>query len=201
MQPLLIVVLIVTWAVLLLTIMLMLTLVRRVNVLSAILQKQPDLAIGQAAPAFQAETLTGETVTLASYARRTTIFVFIHPDCPACRTELPTLQRLARIARQRANIELVLVSEGELAETRALAEEFTLAGPLVVAPRTSNSFARDYNPNGENPCYCVVDERGTVVSREIIGSREWLSLTQALESAPEPQPHRPVAHAPTFDPR
>lgn len=140
-------------------------------------------------------------MTLVAYARRTAIFVFIHPDCPACRAELPMLQRIARIARQRANIELVLVSEAALAETRALAEEFQLTVPLLVAPRSSNSFARDYNPNGENPCYYMIDEGGTVVSREMIGSREWLSLTQALESAPEPQTHRPVAHAATFDPR
>lgn len=201
MQSLLIPVLIVTWAALLLTIMLTLTLMRRVNALSALLHRQPDLAVGQAAPAFQAETLNGQTVQLADYASRTALFVFIHPDCPSCRTELPMLQRIAGIAKRRANIELVLVSEGELAETRALAEEFKLTVPLVVAPRGSNSFARDYNPNGENPCYCVIDERGTVVSREMIGSREWLSLTQALESAPEPQTHRPVARAATFDPR
>lgn len=181
MQLLLIVVLIVTWAVLLLTVLLVLKLVRRVNTLTAILTKQPDLAVGTPAPDFAAETISGQPVTLASYANRTALLVFVHPHCPSCRDELPMLESFALLAKRRANIELVLVSEGDPAETRALADEFKLRLPVVVAPRDSNSFARDYNPNGENPCYCLIDPGGTVVSKSLVGSPEWLSLRQAVE--------------------
>jgi peroxiredoxin len=175
--------LIAIWAGLLLNVLVTLTLVRRVNSLTAIFTHKPDLAVGQPAPAFEAETLAHEPVSLVTFANRNVLFVFIHPDCRACRNELPLLQRLALIAKHHANIELVLVSEGNEIGTQALVDEFNITTLVVSAPRESNSFARDYNPNGENPCYCLVDAQGRVISKAVVGSREWLSLTQALEAS------------------
>jgi peroxiredoxin len=179
----LLVALIILWIVVLLNIILTLALVRRVNSLS---QSTPGvspavggLPLGAKAPDFTASTLEGETVTLARYSERPTTFVFVAPHCQPCHELIPSLQRLAQAAHK-AGAELVLVSDGSLAETQEMAHELHIEIiPLLVAPRDQNSFLQSYNIS-MTPTFCSLDEYGEVqsVGHPNQSNLAWQKLTE-----------------------
>jgi len=114
------------------------------------------LHVGQSAPEFTAQTLEGKTVTLATYAQRTVVFLFVSPDCRPCREALPALEAL-RSKAEKLGIELVLVSDADAAETQSLTDELAHDFVTLVAPRGSNSFFPDYKVLG-TPFHCLVDD-------------------------------------------
>ena len=114
-------------------------------------------------------------------------FVFVSPECGSCRRELRGLVRLRRLARERAGVNLVLVSDFGASETsRWLAdvrerEGVTVDMPVLVAPLTQSDLFASYNPRVLTPYYCVVDETGIVRSRDPVGAGDWLRLREEWE--------------------
>jgi peroxiredoxin len=145
------------WVMVLLNLLLTLGLSRRLN---SRLPKIESLKIGQLAPAFTAQTLHGETVTLSSYAGRGVTFIFTSPHCKPCREELPRIEALQPRADQ-AGIQLVLVSDADETETRSFAEEMGLELAILIAPRERMSFLADYKAIA-TPSYCLLDAEGKV---------------------------------------
>lgn len=166
------------WIVVLLNLVLTLALVRRVNATS---NRAPDLQAGPPsgakAPDFNANTVNGEAVMLPAYAGHPTTFVFISPNCEPCRELLPALNVLAPQARE-AGTALVLVSDGTREETIALVQEMELHLPVLIAPRTENTFFADYQIT-MTPSYCSLDKQGVVLSAGYPGppSKPWQTLT------------------------
>lgn len=117
---------------------------------------------GQPAPDFTAQTLKGETLSLADYAGRSVALLVVSPACRPCREALPRYEALGPIA-QHAGTELVLVSAEDLEQTRRFVEEFRIQLPVIVASRHDNPFVKDYNFSG-TPAYCIVDSQGIVIS-------------------------------------
>ena len=115
---------------------------------------------GEPAPDFTAETLEGEAVSLASYAGRDVVFLFMSPFCGPCREKLPGIEALAPSAYE-AGTELVYVSNASVEETQAHVEEHPIALPVVVASPGGSSFYEDYKISG-TPQFCVVDAQGRV---------------------------------------
>jgi peroxiredoxin len=163
------------WLVVGLNLLLTLALVRKIN------SGTPrPLKKGQRAPDFTAQTLTGEQVTLASYAGRSVALIAVSPSCGPCREALPRYEALAPKAR-RAGVELLLVSTAPMAESQAFVEELAIHAPLIVAPEPDNSFMRDYKLAG-TPSYCLIDAQGKVQSSGFPSSGEWQALTETWES-------------------
>ena len=151
MQPILVTNLVLLWIVLLLNLLLTIALIRRFNDMDIGLEK------GSLAPDFQAETLTGETVKLADYARKAVSFIFISPHCSPCLEKIPKLNALAAKA-ERAGVEMLLVNtDGDKAETAAFVEKHNVTLPVLIAPSESNSFARDYKADA-TPSYCILNQ-------------------------------------------
>jgi len=177
MEPILVVSSILLWVALLFNLLLTLALVRRVNRLPGMLDLDniPTLEVGTPAPDFAAETLNGQRVTLATYARQAVAFVFTSPNCPGCVERIPELEALGPQAR-RHGVELVLVNAAGEAETQALVEEHQIKLPVLVAPRDSSPFAQDYKAI-VTPFYCLVDEEGKVQSTGLFGV-EWEEVTR-----------------------
>lgn len=179
METILVVSSILLWLVVLLNLLLTLALVRRLNANRS--QGVPDsrvgLTRGETAPDFSAQTLSGETIRLRSYAGRSVAFVFISTHCAPCHEILPSLVSLGPKAA-RAGVELVLVSSNEMDETRAFVEQEQIHLPVLVAPRNSNAFLEDYKAT-EVPLYCLIDEQGKVQSAGYPGQQweEWKMLT------------------------
>ncbi|HZN20410.1 MAG TPA: redoxin domain-containing protein [Micromonosporaceae bacterium] len=144
-------------------------------------QTSLPLLPGTPAPDFTAKTLSGEPVQLADYAGRKVAFIFVSPHCGTCRHELPMLDRLGRMAAQRAGVELTLVSDSDESETQRWLQRIrnedgvNLALPVLVSPVSSSNLFSDYIPGGIVPSFCVVED-GIVRATDPLGGGEWLQL-------------------------
>lgn len=144
---------------------------------SAEMGEEAGLAIGSPAPDFRAETLTGEIVTLANYARRAVSFIFVAPDCDACVEKLPSLKTLLPKARQ-AGVEMVLVNTaGDKTATAHFIQQHHVTLPVLIAPFEENPFAQDYKVPG-TPFFCLVNAENKVETVGMFGT-EWEQLTHA----------------------
>lgn len=176
------------WALLLFNLLLTLALVRRVNIGARAATDRPSegLAPGRPAPSFVAETLLGEPVTLADYAGRAVVFLFIGTHCPPCRSALPGYEALGAKAAL-AGVEFVLVSVDEAVQTRAFVAELGIRLPVIVAPHRSNPFAQEYDSLA-TPSYCLIDAHGTVQSAGYpsLDWGKWKALAESWEAAASP---------------
>lgn len=159
------------WFVVLANLLLTLALVRRINSTSGSesgIETGPP--VGEKAPDFTATTLTGETVTLADYVGRATIFLFIAPHCQPCHELLKTLSLQARAVSS----EPVLVCNAFSEEAEALVRELNIHLPLLLAPRSENPLFETYQISA-TPSYCSLDEQGVVQAKGIPGpyERHW----------------------------
>ncbi len=150
------------------------------------------LTNGQDAPELDAETLQGNTVTLADYAGHSVAFLFIGTNCPPCREAIPSYESM-RLDAVRSGVELVLVSLDDAERTRALTQELDIQLPILVAPRESSSFAKNYGVIG-TPFYCLVDSQGRVESTGHPHPErgEWKSLTDTWKAG-ENETTKPMA--------
>jgi peroxiredoxin len=162
------------WVVVLFNLLLTFALVRRANTGTS-----TGLRVGQQAPDFTAQTLGGETMNLASYAGREVAFIFISPHCKPCREGIPVYESF-RPQAQQAGVELVLVSTGEIAETRTFVDELKIQMFVLVAPLGSNSFIKDYKASG-TPSYCLINSKGKVESTGYPSQAAWNMLTELWE--------------------
>jgi peroxiredoxin len=173
------------WVLTLANLLLTLALIRRVNAGTRSSGEQ-RLKVGTAAPDFTASTLQGETITRATCAGRNVAFLFISPSCQPCRDMLPTFEALGPKAA-RSGVDLVLVSNAEHEATSALADQFHLRLPVLVAPLSTNPFARDYLST-TTPSYCLVNEQGKVQSAGYPSLEwgEWKTLVESWEKIQVP---------------
>lgn len=149
----------------------------------------PELPIGEPAPDFRANGLSGEPIRLADFAGTSTAFVFLSPQCETCQRELATLIKLGPLAKKRAGVEVVVVSVEGTAETDAwvrairhsLGAEVNL--PVLIAPSHSSEFLRTYNPRVFVPYFCYVNGQGIVQARGHLDEVEWSRLKREWESA------------------
>lgn len=161
MQPVLMANSVLLWIVVVVNLLLTVALIRRFNRMSKDLSVFSDMDIGlekgSQAPDFQAQMLTGETVTLANYARKAVSLIFFSPHCSPCLEKIPTLNALAPKAKQ-AGMEILLVNtDGDKAETEAFVKKHNVTLSVLIAPSESNSFARDYKADA-TPSYCILNQ-------------------------------------------
>ena len=165
------------WIVVLCNIVLTLALVRRLNATprhNSLSLEMPKA--GQPAPDFRAQTVSGETVTLSTFAGHKMVFIFISTNCAPCRQLLSRLELFKPRAAQ-TGVELVLVSADEMEETRAFVERLHAGLPVLVAPRNTNPLFDDYKAT-LTPSYCLVNEQGVVRSAGLLNPEggEWEAL-------------------------
>jgi len=136
------------------------------------------LPAGQDAPPFVAQTLHGETVTHATYSGRAVMYLFISPS-NHCRRVIPMYAALAPKAAE-AGVTLVFVSSTGIQATRPFVDELRISVSVLVAPRASNPFLRDYNIS-VTPAYCFVNEQGKIQSAgdPTMRGGEWKTLAES----------------------
>ncbi|MBW4666736.1 MAG: TlpA family protein disulfide reductase [Cyanomargarita calcarea GSE-NOS-MK-12-04C] len=174
------------WIVVLLNLLLTIALIGRFNDISKHMSAFTDIDVGlekgSLAPDFLAQTLTGETVTLADYARKVVSFIFISPHCSPCLEKIPKLNALAAKAKQ-AGVEILLVNtDGDKAETAAFVKKHNVALPVLIAPSESNSFASDYKAEA-TPSYCILNQDSHVAAAGMFGPGWEEQLTLAWATA------------------
>jgi len=110
------------------------------------------LDAGQPAPAFRANDLNGEPITLADYRGKPVMLTFWSPDCGACREELPALQTIA--ADPNAEVTLVtVVSKMPATAVQQFVTEAGLTFPVIVDE--AGQIAQDYEITGVPVSYFI----------------------------------------------
>jgi methylamine dehydrogenase accessory protein MauD len=134
------------------------------------------LSVGQAAPIVTVGDLDGGTrqIGAASADGRNTLVMFVSPTCPLCKVLLPVLKASQR--SEHGWLQIVLASDGdERAQAEFRKRQGLQSFPYVLSPALGISYQINRLP------YAVLlDERGIVLARGLINSREHLeSLFEA----------------------
>ena len=134
--------------------------------------------VGDEAPLMDLEELDGKPIRLggASDQSRTTLIFFLSPTCPICDTLLPVLRSLRK--DEGGWLDIVLASDGELAEQRAFRTTKRLTDfPYVVSTQLGLTYQV-----GKLPFAVLIDELGIVRAKGLTNNREHLeSLFEAKE--------------------
>jgi methylamine dehydrogenase accessory protein MauD len=134
------------------------------------------LSVGQAAPIVTVNDLDGHTrqIGAARDDGKNTLVLFLSPTCPVCKVLLPVLKASQR--SEQSWLQIVLASDGE----QEAQVEFRKRNALASFPYVlSSALGIAYQVN-RLPYAVLLDERGIVLARGLINSREHLeSLFEA----------------------
>ena len=134
-------------------------------------------AVGESAPRMTVTDLAGSPFELgapSSNGRRTLLF-FVSDTCPICKQILPWLESFAR----GEELDLVLVGDGVRRGQERLIRRFGLeASRFVNSSEVGMAFQV-----GKLPHAVLIDERGTLLAKGLVNSREHLeSLVVSAET-------------------
>lgn len=143
----------------------------------------PGLPTGQVAPAFKAQTLHGEMVTLDHFQGQNVLFLFIAVT-ELIRKRMPLYLALATDASVHQT-RMILVSSSDIRTTGTFAQELQITLPILIAPFDKNTFFRDYRIPSI-PCYCLINAEGKIQSsgRASDSFYGWKSLADAWNTGP-----------------
>ena len=173
---------IVLWAVVIALAFVVFALTRQIGVLhdriapTGALMLAKGLAVGDPAPIVAVNDLDGRARQIGALRSdgKSTLVMFVSPTCPVCKTLLPVLKSTSR--SEQAWLDIVLASDGDLAahgefrHKHGIAQlPYVLSAPLGIAYQINRL-----------PYAVLLDERGVVLARGLINSREHLeSLFEA----------------------
>ncbi|QBR03300.1 methylamine dehydrogenase accessory protein MauD [Paraburkholderia pallida] len=184
MQTALTVSLVLLWAAVLALGAICVALVRQVGILyerilpvgALMIDKGP--AVGALAPAFELGDIHSRPVKVGGVdaTGKSTLLFFLSPTCPVCKKLLPLLSSIQ--ASERTPLNVVLASDGDVAEHTRFAEKHRLGEfPYVLSQELGMAYQI-----GKLPYAVLLDETGKVRAKGLVNSREHLeSLFEAKE--------------------
>ncbi|HXR45645.1 MAG TPA: TlpA disulfide reductase family protein [Pseudolysinimonas sp.] len=126
--------------------------------------------------AFSGTTASGTTVSNTDYAGKVLVVNFWYAQCPPCRSEAPTLQKLSQKYADDDVAFLGVDIRDDAPQAIAFQKQFGVSYPSVIDNRGGGSmllaFAGQVSPN-TTPTTLVVDKQGRVAARfsgEVSGS-------------------------------
>jgi methylamine dehydrogenase accessory protein MauD len=157
-------------------------LVRQIGVLhdriapTGALMLAKGLTVGEPAPIVSVTDIDGVSRNVGGHRSdaRNTLVMFVSPTCPVCKVLLPVLKSSART--EHSWLDILLASDGEAAKQAEFRRQNGLASlPYILSPTLGIAYQINRLP------YAVLlDERGVVLARGLINSREHLeSLFEA----------------------
>ncbi len=132
--------------------------------------------VGELAPTMLVTDLNDRQLMIGGPGNdgHSTLLIFVSPTCPVCKTLLPALK--ASRKSEQAWLEVVLASDGDIAQQRAFVTAQGLEGFSYV---NSTPLGLAYQVN-RLPFAALIDGDGVLRARGIINSREHLeSLFEA----------------------
>jgi methylamine dehydrogenase accessory protein MauD len=171
------------WAVVLALLVALLALARQIGILyeriapmgALMLDSGPK--VGEAAPAFELESLTGARIAVGGTGRtRSQLLFFLSPTCPVCKKLLPILRSTRQ--SERGWLDVVLASAGDRAEHLAFYQKAKLADfPYLLSTELGMALKV-----GRLPYAVLIGEDGRIRAKGLVNSREQLeSLFTAKE--------------------
>ena len=131
------------------------------------------VAVNEAAPQVTAADRNGRPVNFGYAGEKGQLLFFLSPSCPVCKSLLPAIKA---VARSRADLEVVYVSDGDPEAQAALIREFKLEDArYVVGPEVGMTYQI-----GKLPYAVLIDKAGVLRAKGLVNSREHLdSLFEA----------------------
>lgn len=171
------------WVVVLALLVALLALARQIGILyeriapmgALMLDSGPK--VGEAAPAFELESLTGARIAVGGAGRtRSQLLFFLSPTCPVCKKLLPILRSTRQ--SERSWLDVVLASDGDRAEHLAFYQKAKLADfPYLLSTELGMALKV-----GRLPYAVLIGEDGRIRAKGLVNSREQLeSLFTAKE--------------------
>lgn len=147
------------------------------------------LPVQSMAPDFAVRGLAGETIRLASVQGKHTLLMFVSPQCAGCHEAMPVIEAMQSELHDR--LQVLLVSEGEVSETR---EKFVRrhgldATSVLIGVQQADEIARLYLVNG-TPFVFLIDPRGRVRMKGFHSPGFWERLRRELDATASAEPTR-----------
>lgn len=137
-----------------------------------------NIRVGQDAPAMSFQSISAEMIQIGgeSQQAKSQLLFWASPDCPVCKTLMPTLKSVAKAESDW--IQLVIASDGMELDHKSYIKQFGLEEfPYIISEVLGKSYGV-----AKLPYAVVIDELGKVASMGIVNSREHLeSLFEAKE--------------------
>jgi peroxiredoxin len=130
------------------------------------------LKAGEAAPDFRLPRIDGGELSLADYRGRRVLLVFSDPHCGPCAELSPRLQE---IHAERSDLNVIVISRGDVEENRDKASELGLTFPIVLQKKweVSLKYAMFATPIGY-----LIDEQGILASDVAVGIEPIMALAE-----------------------
>jgi peroxiredoxin len=134
------------------------------------------LSRGTQAPIFRLPSLQGGELSLLAYRGRSVLLVFSDPECGPCDALAPELERLHRRA---TDLQLVMISRGDIAANRAKAAEHGLTFPIALQRHweVSRAYAMFAMPIGY-----LIDAWGLIMADVAVGGKAILALARTARA-------------------
>ena len=131
------------------------------------------LSDGTAAPSFNLPSLDGENVSLQQFLGRRVLLVFSDPSCGPCNSLTP---RLERLSRRTPDIQIIMVSRGDVVVNRKKVAQHGLTFPIVLQRRweVSRRFGMF-----ATPIAYYIDQKGIIRGNIAVGLEQILRLLVA----------------------
>jgi methylamine dehydrogenase accessory protein MauD len=137
---------------------------------------------GVKAPGFTLPDVEGEEVSLADFARRRTLLVFVQSGCGPCHDIVPELNRL----QQSGQLQVVVINSAEPHEAREWAQETSADFPVLIQDRWEVS--KQYQVFA-TPFAFLINEHGAIAAAGIASSHQYLGyLLEAADAFQESAP-------------
>ncbi len=128
------------------------------------------LSRGAPAPGFTLPCPDGGHLSLEDYCGRKVLLIFSDPECGPCNRLLPQLKALAH---RTPDIQILLISRGDLESNRLKVREYELSFPVVLQRQWE--ISRLYAMFATPMAY-LIDEKGIIVSDVAVGESAILTL-------------------------
>jgi len=183
MDTAIVVALVVQWLFMIALALVVFALVRQVGVLhhrlgpaAGALMISKGIKIGERSPEFKLRTLDGNDIVIGGVdpAARSTLVMFVAPDCPVCGKLLPALKSIG--VQETSWLRLVFASDGDVEPQRKFWKEKGLVEfPYVLSQELGMTYQIGRLPYG-----VLIDAKGVMVAQGLCNTREHIeSLFEA----------------------
>jgi methylamine dehydrogenase accessory protein MauD len=130
------------------------------------LMMQRSIAVGEAAPRLDVQSLNGTTIAIGAPAARSMLLFFLSPTCPVCKKLLPILGSMA--ADESDTLDIVLAGDGSEVDYRRVVDGAGVAElPLALSEQLGIRFRI-----GKLPYAVLIGTDGRIAAQGLVNSRE-----------------------------
>jgi peroxiredoxin len=144
------------------------------------------LTAGALAPSFTLPRLDGGDLSLEAYCGQRLLLVFSDPYCGPCDALMPQLERLHR---RIPDVQVLLISRGEVEANRQKVQQHQLTFPVVL--QRAWEISRLYAMFG-TPIGYLIDAEGTIAADVAVGTESILALLSGTAASTNEQRRKAV---------